>query len=99
MEEEVSANTPEPKPQRNTNTPVWDLVIQDAPDIFTTSEKIRSAIVADMRERDDMGREKYGVPLQAGNGRNPATDAYQEALDLCAYLKQATEEGSALHDT
>jgi len=42
----------------------------------------------DMRERDRLGQERYGTPLQAYNGRDPLIDAYQEALDLVAYLKQ-----------
>lgn len=39
---------------------------------------------------------KYGTPLQANNGRNPLIDAYQEALDLCVYLRQEIEERSLL---
>lgn len=39
-----------------------------------------------------MGRARYGTPLQAGNGRDALVDAYQEALDLCVYLRQAIEE-------
>ena len=48
--------------------------------------------IADMRARDDFGRMKYGTPLQANNGRDALLDAYQEALDLVAYLRQAIEE-------
>lgn len=47
---------------------------------------------ADMKERDRVGRERYGTPLQAGNGRDALVDAYQEALDLVVYLRQAIEE-------
>ena len=49
-------------------------------------------VIADMQARDDFGRKKYGTPLQAGNGRDPLIDAYQEALDLCVYLRQKIEE-------
>lgn len=49
-------------------------------------------VIEDMRERDRRGRAKYGTPLQAGNGRNALIDAYQEALDLAVYLRQAIEE-------
>lgn len=49
----------------------------------------------DMRARDQEGRRKYGTPLQAGNGRDALTDAYQEALDLAVYLRQAIEERKA----
>lgn len=34
-------------------------------------------------------------PLQAHNGRDPLVDAYQEALDLVVYLRQAIEERRA----
>jgi hypothetical protein len=46
-------------------------------------------IIDDMRQRDAMGRERYGVPLTADNGRNHLVDAYQEALDLLVYLVAA----------
>ena len=49
-------------------------------------------VVADMQARDQLGRERYGVPLQPHNGRDALRDAYEEALDLCAYLKQALLE-------
>jgi hypothetical protein len=49
-------------------------------------------VIEDMRARDNAGRAKYGTPLQAGNGRDPLVDAYQEALDLAVYLRQAIEE-------
>jgi hypothetical protein len=39
-----------------------------------------------------MGIAKYGTPLQTFNGRDPLIDAYQEALDLAVYLKQAIME-------
>ena len=50
------------------------------------------AVIEDMRSRDRFGREKYGTPLQAGNGRDALKDAYEEALDLAVYLKQAILE-------
>lgn len=40
----------------------------------------------------NFGRQKYGTPLTADNGRDPLVDAYQEALDLVVYLRQAIEE-------
>ena len=49
-------------------------------------------VVADMQARDAVGRERYGVPLQPNNGRDALRDAYEEALDLCAYLRQALLE-------
>ena len=49
-------------------------------------------VIEDMKARDVVGRERYGVPLQPHNGRDALRDAYEEALDLCAYLKQAMME-------
>ena len=37
-------------------------------------------------------RAKYGVGLQPHNGRDVLRDAYEEALDLCVYLRQAIFE-------
>lgn len=44
-------------------------------------------IQKEMAERDAMGRIKHGGPLQPFNGRDNLWDAYQEALDLVAYLR------------
>ena len=49
-------------------------------------------VIADMRARDAVGRERYGTPLQAHNGRDALQDAYEEVLDLAVYLRQAIEE-------
>jgi hypothetical protein len=64
---------------------------QPAP-VATEGRPIWELVVDDMRERDQLGRRRYGVPLQAHNGRDPLVDAYQEALDLAVYLRQAIEE-------
>lgn len=50
------------------------------------------AVIEDMRQRREHGIAKYRVPLQVGNGRKSLVDAYQEALDMVVYLKQALEE-------
>lgn len=49
-------------------------------------------VIEDMRNRDKLGENRYGTRLQAFNGRDPLIDAYQEALDLVVYLKQAIVE-------
>ena len=53
---------------------------------------ILGMVLADLANRALEGKEKYGEPLLANNGRNPLWDAYQEALDLAMYLRQAIEE-------
>lgn len=62
------------------------------------SRSYAAAFLADLRARDLMGRQHYTVPLTTNNGRNARVDAYQEALDLCAYLAQHVVE-RGLHDT
>lgn len=57
------------------------------------------AVIKDMETRDQLGRQRYGVPLQPNNGRDALRDAYEEALDLAVYLKQAMiERDMALAD-
>ncbi len=49
-------------------------------------------VMKDLLARDIEGTKKYGTTLQTNNGRNCLLDAYQEALDLVMYLKQALLE-------
>ena len=46
-------------------------------------------VINDMNARSEMGERKYGTKLRINNGRDSLMDAYQEALDLVMYLKQA----------
>jgi len=65
--------------------------IQPAP-VHNESRPIWELVIEDMKARDNLGRQKYGTPLQANNGRDALVDAYQEALDLAVYLKQSIVE-------
>jgi hypothetical protein len=67
-------------------------VIDQPPPIENSSRPIWELVVEDMKARDQIGRERYGTPLQANNGRDALVDAYQESLDLAVYLRQAIEE-------
>ncbi len=49
---------------------------------------VMDEVIKDMKQRKADGIEKYGRPLETFNGRRALVDAYQEALDLCIYLKQ-----------
>jgi hypothetical protein len=49
-------------------------------------------VIEDMKVRNKDGKEKYGEYLQPWNGRDALIDAYQEALDLCVYLRQKIYE-------
>lgn len=69
-----------------------DLNTPEPPPTPKASTPIWALVIADMHARDHYGRAKYRTPLQANNGRDPLVDAYQEALDLCVYLRQEIEE-------
>jgi hypothetical protein len=60
--------------------------------VHNDSRPIWELVVEDMQARDHAGRQKYGTPLQAHNGRDPLVDLYQELLDAVVYLRQAIEE-------
>ena len=64
---------------------------QPAP-IGNTNSPVWWLVMKDMDARDQLGRKRYGTPLQPHNGRDALTDAYQEALDLAVYLRQAIYE-------
>lgn len=49
-------------------------------------------VIQDMQQRHFDGWDHYGTPLQPFNGRDALVDAYQEALDLAVYLRQAIYE-------
>jgi hypothetical protein len=49
-------------------------------------------VTHDLERRAAEGRVKYGTLLRGFNGRDALTDAYQEALDLAMYLRQAIYE-------
>lgn len=55
-------------------------------------EDIYPLVIADIQARVAAGREKYGTVLQSHNGRDALMDAYQEAIDLVMYLRQAIAE-------
>lgn len=57
-----------------------------------TGPAIGDLVCADIMARNELGIRKYGEALRAHNGRDALVDAYQEALDLCQYLRQAIEE-------
>lgn len=56
------------------------------------SPAMQDLVIADIEERKQIGLERYGQLLKAHTGRDALVDAYQEALDLCMYLRQAIYE-------
>ncbi len=63
---------------------------------FGVGPKTWQLVIDDMNERDEMGARKYGCRHQHDNGRDHLVDAYQEALDLCVYLRAEIERRKAV---
>jgi hypothetical protein len=57
--------------------------------------RVLDFVINDLNARAIEGKKKYGTYLYTHNGRDALMDAYQEALDLCMYLKQALMERGA----
>jgi hypothetical protein len=55
--------------------------------VLNSNPIIQELVMEDMRSRLDLGIQRYGTGLQANNGRDMLQDAYEEALDLCVYLR------------
>lgn len=50
-------------------------------------------LLSDLRDRVEIrGMKTYGRPMTTGDGRDGLLDAYEEALDLCCYLKKVLME-------
>jgi hypothetical protein len=58
----------------------------------TDRPRVHDLVVDDLYERLVVGVRRYGTPLQPHNGRDALWDAYEEALDLAVYLRQAIWE-------
>lgn len=54
--------------------------------------EILPLVQTDLDARIAKGAEQYGERLTSHNGRDALWDAYEEALDLCMYLRQAIAE-------
>ena len=68
------------------------MIADQPPPIRNDEPAMWNLVIADMVERDRVGRARYGTPLQPHNGRDALIDAYQEALDLVVYLRQVIYE-------
>ena len=62
------------------------------PPIKNDGPEVWPIVIEDMKKRNEFGRQKYGVGLQANNGRDALVDAYEEVLDLAVYLRQTIIE-------
>lgn len=62
---------------------------------MTTRIEVLPLVQSDLHARIAKGTAQYGEPLTTHNGRDALWDAYEEALDLCLYLRQAIAERTA----
>lgn len=53
------------------------------------SKSVQQMVREDLEARESLGVERYGTALFPNNGRSALRDAYEEALDLACYLRQA----------
>lgn len=56
--------------------------IRNDKDIF-----VWDLVIKDMNDRNEQGKDKYGVYLQPNNGRDFLLDMYAELLDMIVYLR------------
>ena len=93
----MQAIVDQPPPIATLHRPSWEIVISYIESTCSASESV-AQVLADMRSRDQIGRERYGMPLTAGNGRDHLVDAYQELLDGVVYLATELEENGSRLD-
>jgi hypothetical protein len=86
-------HTEQEMPIPNTSPSVQGLVRQELAEQRDGNVAARMAVIADLEIREQVGTARYGTCLQPFNGRDAIRDAYEEALDLTVYLRQAIEEG------
>lgn len=55
-------------------------------------KEVARLVHEDIEKRIAKGIAEYGEPLTTHNGRDALWDAYEEALDLAMYLRQAIQE-------
>lgn len=83
-------NREQPIPTHDPSKPdIWAAVID-----FATYHGYNRKLVAAMRDRRNLGIQRYGTPLQAGNGRDAKRDLCEELLDATAYAAQDAIERS-----
>ena len=65
---------------------------QSPPENSAEQPDINALVRIDLMARAMKGEQTYGTRLKPFNGRNALVDAYQEAMDLSVYLRQAIAE-------
>jgi hypothetical protein len=57
---------------------------------------VQDALIAAIENRKQLGIARYGSPLMTHNGRDALRDAWEESIDLAAYLTQMRMERADL---
>jgi hypothetical protein len=87
----------QPLPVPNDGPSMHDLVCADLESGWT--HRLTSEVAADLQARKQLGLDRYGSLLQAGNGRDALLDLYEELEDSAVYAKQwLTENPSSAGD-
>lgn len=85
----------QPLPVPNDGPSMHDLVCAD---LWRggAAGKLEDAVMADLQARKQLGLERYGSLLQAGNGRDAMLDLYEELQDAAVYARQMQEEAGGV---
>jgi hypothetical protein len=83
----------QPAPIHTGRRATWDIVMSYVE--LRLPADTAALVLADMRDRDKIGKERYGVRLTSHNGRDHLVDAYQEILDSVVYLANELDEHDA----
>jgi hypothetical protein len=78
-------------PVANDGPSMHDLVVADIGEAALTAQR-RTAIRQLMAARKQIGIDRYGSLLQAGNGRDAQRDVREELADAAVYARQIVEE-------
>lgn len=96
---ETSTPLDQPPPTPTDETPIWERVIAMCERWADSSDDRDGKLIEAMKERDRVGRARYGTPLQPNNGRNHIADALAEVLDAIAYVaNEIAKRGLELDD-
>lgn len=60
--------------------------------VETPPPAITDLVIEDVKGRAVLGMKRYGKLLTAFSGKDGLQEAYEEALDLCVYLRMEIEE-------
>ena len=69
-----------------------DWTVKHQPKPEGRGDRVVDKVINDFIQRSEVGKQRYGTYLRICNGRDALIDAYQEAIDLVMYLRQAIME-------